>query len=93
MGVLMQLSICYFLLWIPFQPFHWFSKTGTSFAGMEKVLSPSQCRLPYLACEDYGLSKSCNSPGHRCHRIQQKDFLVWTRSQSENKYPQATLQY
>ena len=45
----MQLSICYFLPQIPFHLFHWCSKTNNSSAGMEKVLSPSQCRFcPYL---------------------------------------------
>ena len=40
----------------------------------ENFLSPSQCTLPYLASEHYGISKSCHSPGHRNHQIQQKDF-------------------
>ena len=52
--------------------------------GMED-LSPSQCRLQYLASKHYGISNSCDNPGHKSHRIHQKYFFVWMSSQSENK--------
>ena len=56
MGFWMQLLICYFLSRIPFHLFYRFSKTGNSFSGMEKLLSPSPGILPYLASEHDGIS-------------------------------------